>query len=95
MKKLILVAAITALTSTLAVAQTTNNSGGTNNNGGGDCNALRNSANVGAGAQWTAEQSKPYMERMTKMGLKTKAEGKFTDEDFNAACQAGAFKDMK
>ena len=94
MKKLILAAALAALSSTFAVAQTTNNSSGSGN-GGGDCNALRASANVGAGAQWTAEQSKPYMERMTKMGLKTKVEGKFPDEDFNTACQAGAFKDMK
>ena len=84
MKKLILMAAIAALTPTLAYAA----------GSGGDCNALRNSANVGAGAQWTAEQSKPYMDRMTKMGMKTKTEGTFTDEDFNTACQAGAFKDM-
>lgn len=84
MKKLIIVAALAALTPAMAYAQS-----------GGDCNALRNSANVGAGAQWTADQSKPYMDRMTKMGMKTKTEGTFTDEDFNTACQAGAFKDMQ
>ena len=59
MKKLILVAAFAALCPALAQAQAS----------GGDCNALRNSANVGAGAQWTADQAKPYMDKMAAMAV--------------------------
>ena len=82
MKKLLLAATIAMLATSTAFAQSKMNQN--------DCNALRDKARA-SGDAWTDAEAKPYMEKMTAMKMKTKTEGKMTDDDFNTACMAGAF----
>ncbi len=84
MKKLFIVATITMLGTSLAFAQTSTKG---NQN---DCNTLRDHARA-KGDAWTDAEAKPYMDKMMAMKMKTKAEGKMTDDDFMTACMGGAF----
>ena len=92
MKILLTALAITALSTTLAFAQTATTAGATGATMSKDnCTAMMTKIHPGADTAWTDEESKPFLEKMAAMKMAPKTEGKLTADDFMTACQAGAF----
>ena len=101
MKFVFAVLAILAFTTPIAVAQDSIIAGDKTPTGSiattvskADCKAIRDKVHIAKGKKWTDAEAKPYLGKMTAMGMATKKPGKLTSKQFMKACEAGAFAGM-